>query len=82
MTVGWRRQRLSQLRLSDAAQIEMLSALGCGWGVAPSDRSRAAGGTGVGMTVHLSFPGEVFNGGFFILVTFDVVAGERDWETV
>ena len=31
--VGWRRQRLSQLRLSDAAQTEMLSALGCGWGV-------------------------------------------------
>ena len=38
-TVGQGRQRLSQLRLSDATQIEMASAVVCGVGVV-LDRSR------------------------------------------
>jgi len=34
------------------------------------------------VAVHLGFPQEVFDCGVFILVAFDMVTGERDWETV
>ena len=33
------------------------------------------------MAAHLGLPWEVFDGFVFILVTFDVVVGEVDWET-
>ncbi len=36
----------------------------------------------VGVTVQLGFPREIFYWGVFILVAFDMVAGEGDGETV
>ena len=34
------------------------------------------------MTIHLGLPRQVFDGCIFILVAFDVVVGEVDWEIV